>query len=90
LRLNIFNKQKGGKIPACSLLVIKAVFRSQTIVTEKSRLLSASAPMMLASFCMFHSFMCRTAIVNWPGRPVEGIRYFLFWRSNSLRRNKLN
>jgi hypothetical protein len=51
-------------------------FSRQTIVTEKSRLLSASAPMKLASFCMFRSFYF-AAQPKRPGRPVEGIPYVL-------------
>jgi len=45
-------------------------------VTEKSRLLSAIAPIKLASFCMFHSFYF-AAQPQRPGRPVEGIPYVL-------------
>jgi hypothetical protein len=52
---NKLSKQKGGELPARPLLGLRAV-SDQTIVTEKSRLLSAIAPIKLASFCMFHSF----------------------------------
>jgi hypothetical protein len=45
------------------------------MVTEKSRLLSATAPIKLASFCMFHSFSCAAQPPKWPGRPFEGILY---------------
>jgi hypothetical protein len=57
------------------LLILRAVFSGQTIVTEKSRLLSAIAPIKLASFCMFHSFYFAAQSPQWPGRPFEGILY---------------
>ena len=50
--------QTKGRGSTRPFVASKAVFNqiAYTMVTEKSRLLSASAPMMLASFCMFHSF----------------------------------
>jgi hypothetical protein len=64
--------QKGGENPAH--LSFSELFSRYTMVTEKSRPLSAMAQIKLANFCMFHSFFC-AAQPDWPGRPFEGILY---------------
>jgi hypothetical protein len=56
LKRAVPNQAKGRENTRPFVAYVMSSISGQTIVTEKSRLLSAMAPMKLASFCIFHSF----------------------------------